>query len=388
MMRKCHLNTCPAGVATQDKELRKRFRGKPEAVICYFRFLAREVREYMAELGFRTFDEMVGRTDRLVQRKDVTHWKARKVDISRILAGENPRSREPQPTAGKQPFQVSNPLDEELIRQASKALQRKERVWISMPVKNTDRAAGTVLSGQIARIYGSEGLPEDTITCNLYGSAGQSFGAFLTRGVTLHLEGDANDYLGKGLSGGKIIVVPPKGADYDPSKNIIAGNTILYGATGGEVYINGMAGERFAVRNSGANAVVEGVGDHGCEYMTGGRVAILGPVGRNFAAGMSGGIAYVLDEEGNFPYFCNQELVEISGLSGYEEVCELQSLVSAHLQHSLSKKAEEILSHWEAFAPRFRKVIPLEYKKILSEQKLKKINKELEKANFNPDFVD
>ncbi|NOY38250.1 MAG: glutamate synthase large subunit [Chlorobi bacterium] len=388
MMRKCHMNTCPAGVATQDEELRKRFSGKPEALVNYFRFLAREVREYMAQLGFRTFDEMVGRTDRLIQRNDISLWKAAKIKLNKIIAYTDKPDEDAGQTAVKVPYKIENPLDEEIIRQAEKSLQRKERVWISKPVHNTDRATGTMLSGKVATIYGEDGLPEDTIMCNLYGSAGQSFGAFLAPGITLRLEGDANDYLGKGLSGGKIIVVPPKDTVFNPSQNIIAGNTILYGATSGEVFINGVAGERFAVRNSGARAVVEGVGDHGCEYMTGGRVVILGSTGRNFAAGMSGGIAYVLDENGNFPYFCNQELVEISDLSSYEEVQELQNLISEHLKNTQSTKAEKILAGWEAYATKFRKIIPWEYKKILNEQKLLEIKKELEKADFDPDFAE
>jgi len=388
MMRKCHMNTCPAGIATQDKELRKRFKGKPEHLENYFRFLAQEVREYMALLGFRTFEEMVGRSDRLVQRKDINHEKARTVNLSRLLY--YPENADNFPThfvPGLQKIK-ENELDKELIRLSERALQRKERVWISREIHNTDRATGTTLSGEIIRLYGEKGLPPDTIECTFYGSAGQSFGAFLCRGVTFRIEGDTNDYLGKGLSGGKIIVTPPKGITYKPEENIIIGNTVLYGATAGYLFVNGVAGERFAVRNSGAYAVVEGVGDHGCEYMTGGRVVVLGKTGRNFAAGMSGGIAYVLDMEGDFAYYCNQELVEIAHLQDYDEVSELQELIAEHWHNTGSKLAEDVLSNWEAYFSKFVKVTPLEYKKILNEQKLREINLKLKRAEFDPDFAE
>jgi glutamate synthase (NADPH/NADH) large chain len=279
MMRKCHLNTCPVGIATQDKKLRERFRGKADFLVNYFTFLAREVREYMAEMGVRKFDEMVGHFD-LLKKVESPHEKLKNVDLSRII--KFPMAEDS--LTFKQQFSNEKPeskLDKRLLKLSVKAIGYKEKVWISDKIKNTDRSTGAELSGEVARIYGKEGLPEDTINCKFYGSAGQSFGAFLVKGVTFHLEGDANDYLGKGLSGGKIIVNPPAGSSFEPHKNIIAGNTILYGATGGELYVNGIAGERFCVRNSGAHAVVEGTGDHGCEYMTGGRVAILGTTGRN-----------------------------------------------------------------------------------------------------------
>ncbi len=388
MMRKCHMNTCPAGIATQDKKLRKRFRGKPEHLENYFRFLAREVREYMAILGFRTFEEMVGRSDRLIRRKDISHEKARTVDLERLLYHpENPGNFPTHFLAGQHKPQ-ENELDKELIRLSARALQRKERVWISHEIHNTDRATGATLSGEIIRLHGGKGLPPDTIECTFYGSAGQSFGAFLCRGVTFRIEGDTNDYLGKGLSGGKIIVAPPQGVPYKPEENIIIGNTVLYGATSGHLFVNGVAGERFAVRNSGAHAVVEGVGDHGCEYMTGGRVVVLGKTGRNFAAGMSGGIAYVLDTEGDFSYYCNQELVELTQLQDYDEVSELQELIAEHWHNTGSKLAEEVLSNWEAYFSKFVKVTPLEYKKILNEQKLREINMKLKRAEFDPDFAE
>ena len=388
MMRKCHMNTCPAGIATQNKELRKRFEGKPEHLENYFRFLAQEVREYMALLGFRTFEEMVGHSDRLVQRKDIHHEKARTVNLSRLLY--YPEHADNFPThfvPGLQQIQ-ENGLDKELIRLSERALQRKERVWISREIHNTDRATGATLSGEIIRLYGEKGLPTDTIECTFYGSAGQSFGAFLCSGVTFRIEGDANDYLGKGLSGGKVIVAPPKGITYKPEENIIIGNTVLYGATAGYLFVNGVAGERFAVRNSGALAIVEGTGDNACEYMTGGRVVVLGKTGRNFAAGMSGGIAYVLDRESDFAYYCNQELVEMTHLQDYDEVSELQELIAEHWHNTGSKLAEDILSNWEAYFSKFVKVTPLEYKKILNEQKLREINMKLKRAEFDPDFAE
>lgn len=380
MMRKCHLNTCPAGIATQDKELRKRFRGKSGHLVNYFNFIAREVREYMALMGIRKFDDLVGRTDLLIKNEEAHLSKLNKLNLTSILSF--PVQKDPQVYTKKNENngRPESILDKEIIKSAVKAIRNKEKVWVSKEIHNTDRSTGAMLSGEIARIYGSAGLPEDTINCKFYGSAGQSFGAFLISGVTFRLEGDVNDYLGKGLSGGRIIIYPPATVPFDPSKNIIAGNTILYGATLGELYINGMAGERFCVRNSGARAVAEGIGDHGCEYMTGGRVAILGTTGRNFAAGMSGGIAYVLDLEGDFAYYCNKDMVELSGISDYEDIRELQRLISDHLTYTKSPLAEKILTNWETYLPRFVKVTPLEYKKILNEQKIREINIRLQRA--------
>ncbi len=384
MMRKCHLNTCPVGVATQDEDLRKRFTGEADYVENYFRFIAREVREILAELGFRKFEDIVGRTDLLEKREDIKHWKARHIDISNMIYFP-PEARENSLFCQKdQEHNIHDTMDAGLIKLTGKAINKGEKVWVSNSIKNTDRAVGTMLSGELTRKLNSRELDEDTINARFYGSAGQSFGAFLVKGVNFLLEGDANDYLGKGLSGGKIVVVPPAGSAFKPEQNIIVGNTILYGATRGELYVRGIAGERFAVRNSGATAVVEGVGDHGCEYMTGGRVVILGTTGRNFAAGMSGGIAYVLDIKGNFDYFCNKGLVEIETLEDLADITELQHLIGRHMLYTNSKLAEQILVNWDEFLPRFVKVIPFEYKKVLQEINLEKTRAKLEMTEDTP----
>ncbi len=377
MMRKCHLNTCPVGVATQDENLRKRFLGQADYVENYFRFIAREVREILAELGVRKFEDIVGRTDLLSQREDITHWKAKNADISNMIFFPDEASRFPLFYQQPQDHKISNIMDSDLIKLSTKAINNGEKVWISKEIKNTDRAVGAMLSGEITRKYGTRELEEDTVNARFYGSAGQSFGAFLVNGVSFSLEGDANDYLGKGLSGGKIVVTPPAGSTFLPEENIIIGNTILYGATKGELYVRGMAGERFAVRNSGAIAVVEGVGDHGCEYMTGGRIVVLGTTGRNFAAGMSGGIAYVLDNNGNFDYFCNRGLVEMEPLEDMGDIIELQEIIGKHMLYTNSKLAERILVKWDEYLPRFVKVIPFEYKKVLQEIKLENIRKKI-----------
>lgn len=384
MMRKCHLNTCPVGVATQNPELRKRFLGHSQYAINFFHFIANEVRELLAEMGFRKFEEIVGRVDLLEQRKDIDHWKARTVNLAAMLHLPKEAKRYPLFNVSKQIHKISDVMDIELIKRSSKALKSKEKVWISKKINNTDRSVGAMLSGEIARRYNELGLPDNTINCKFYGSAGQSFGAFLSRGITLTLEGDSNDYLGKGLSGGRIAVIPPTGSTFIPEENIIIGNTVLYGATSGELYVRGIAGERFAVRNSGAYAVSEGVGDHGCEYMTGGRVVILGVTGRNFAAGMSGGIAYVLDINGNFEYFCNKGLVEISKLEDRADVVELQSMINSHLLYTSSKLAEKILTNWEEYLLMFVKVIPMEYKKVMEEMKLESLRKKLELTEDSP----
>ena len=300
MMRKCHLNTCSVGIATQDPVLRKQFQGQPEHVINFFFFIAEQLRQYMAEMGFRTVDEMVGRVDRLDVEPAVDHWKAKGLDFSAILYNPTVPSRVARRCVHNQDHGLERALDHQLVEHSLDALLSLKNVEINLPVRNVHRSVGTILSGEIARRYGSTGLPDDTIRIHLTGSAGQSLGAFLAQGVTLKLEGDANDYVGKGLSGGKIIVYPPRASGFAPEQNILIGNVALYGATSGEAFFNGVAGERFAVRNSGATAVVEGVGDHGCEYMTNGLVVVLGSCGRNFAAGMSGGIAYVFDESMEF----------------------------------------------------------------------------------------
>ncbi len=386
MMRKCHLNTCPVGVATQNPELRKRFLGKSAYLINYFRFLAEEVRELLAEMGFRSFDEIVGRTDLLEPRNDILHWKAGKIDLSRILFRPGEAEHNAVRCTSSQKHKIDEVIDHRLIKMADNAIINLEKVWISMDITNTDRAVGAMLSGRISRLHGENGLPDATLICKFKGSAGQSFGAFLARGIQFEMEGDTNDYLGKGLSGGRIIVVPPKGSTFRPEENIIVGNTILYGATDGEAYIRGAAGGRFCVRNSGAVAVVEGVGDHGCEYMTGGRVVVLGKTGRNFAAGMSGGIAYVLDTLGNFDYFCNKGMVELSPVGDKDDILELQHMISNHYLYSRSEMAERILVSWNEYLPRFVKVIPLEYKKVLEEQKIYQLLEKIKQTEDEPHF--
>ncbi len=384
MMRKCHLNTCPAGIATQNPELRKRFIGKSEYVINYFRFVAREIREYLAEMGATRFDEIVGRTDLLEVDPNVMNWKMKNIDFSRILFLPAEAQKYDIRNTFPNIKSIEEHLDHQLIKEAGKAIKGQEKVWISHEIGNVDRTIGAMLSGEISLRYGEKGLPEDTINCTFRGTAGQSFGAFLVKGVTFRLEGDANDYIGKGLSGGKIMVVPPPGATFKPEENIIVGNTSLYGATSGEAYIRGVAGERFCVRNSGAKAVIEGTGDHCCEYMTGGRVVVLGKTGRNFAAGMSGGIAYVLNSDGDFDYFCNKGLVDLVPVENIADIRELQTLISNHLLYTQSSLAASILTNWEEYLPRFVKVIPFEYKKVLEEQKLKELEQKLQLTEDDP----
>jgi glutamate synthase (NADPH/NADH) large chain len=386
MMRKCHLNTCPVGVATQDPELRKRFIGKSEYIVNYFHFVAQEVREILAAMGFRRFEDIVGRTDLLVQRTDITHWKAKTLDLSKILYRPAEATKFATHCICLQKHKIEEVMDHELIKLSSKAIKNFEKVWISKPIGNTDRTIGAMLSGEITRLYGEKGLPDGTINCKFLGSAGQSFGAFLCNGIHFELEGDSNDYLGKGLSGGRIVVVPPRGTTFRPDENIIIGNTVLYGATSGEAYIRGVAGERFCVRNSGAYAVVEGTGDHCCEYMTGGKTVVLGKTGRNFAAGMSGGIAYVLDVSGDFDYFCNKGMVELGSVGDKDEVLELQRLINNHYLYTRSELAEKILVNWEEYLPRFVKVIPFEYKKVLEEQKLEQIREKIKQTEDEPHF--
>lgn len=372
MMRKCHMNTCPVGVATQDEILRKRFHGRYEYLVNFFTFLAEEVREYLAEMGFRKLDEVIGRTDLLVRKPSDGVHKHDLLDFSRILYF---------PTAfqDRALYHVADSLHEmgavkdlQLIEDARPALEGKQDLLLSYPIVNTDRSVGAMLSGVIAQQYGETGLPEQALKIRFKGSAGQSFGAFLVHGVEFRLEGDTNDYLGKGLSGGRIVVVPPVRADFKPEENIIAGNTLLYGATSGEVYLNGRAGERFCVRNSGAVAVVEGVGDHCCEYMTGGRVVVLGPTGRNFAAGMSGGVAYVWNPSGNFDFYCNMEMVELSLVEDTRSRKELHELIRKHYHYTGSPLAGQMLDHWDRYVEEFIEVVPIEYKKVLQEEQMKK----------------
>jgi glutamate synthase (NADPH) large chain len=377
MMRKCHLNTCPVGVATQNAELRKRFRGKADNLVTFFRFLAEEVREELAKLGYKKMDDIIGRFDLLERNPEVNHWKIKNLDLSGFLSLPLESKDNAMHCVDIQDHKIDKILDIELISEAGKAISDKYPVIIEKPIHNTDRTIGAMLSGKIAMLYGSEGLPDGTIKCRFKGSAGQSFGAFLSPGVELYLEGDSNDYLGKGLSGGRIIVVPPAGSTFEPDKNIIIGNTVLYGATKGEIYISGVAGERFGVRNSGANAVVEGVGNHCCEYMTGGRVVVLGTTGSNFAAGMSGGIAYVFNENGDFDFYCNMGMVELSLVEDYGDVNELTELITRHYQFTKSKKAKMILDDPYKYIPMFIKVIPYDFKKVLQEQKLEELKKKI-----------
>jgi glutamate synthase (NADPH/NADH) large chain len=368
LMRVCHLNTCPVGVATQDPKLREKFSGKPEHVINMMMFIAEELREYMAELGFRTVDEMVGRVDLLEQDRNVMHWKAKDLDLSSLLYKPDvgpqvaTHYREPQDHA------LGQKLDNKLIAQAQQALESKQKVDIKLPIRNVDRTACTMLSAEVARRYGLEGLPDDTINIAFTGSAGNSFAAFLSPGISIELEGDANDYFGKGLSGGHIAIFPPRDASFVPEDNIIIGNVSLYGATSGEVYVRGRAGERFGVRNSGAIAVVEGVGDHGCEYMTRGTVVVLGPTGRNFAAGMSGGVAYVLDRDGLFRTNVNTQSVELEGLDA-EDKLTVRALIEKHIRLTGSTHAQRVLDNFEREQKHFVKVMPTDYKRVLSEKK-------------------
>ncbi len=371
MMRVCHLNTCPVGIATQDPELRKKFEGKPEHVINYFFFIAEELRQIMAELGFKTIKEMVGRADKLDVNAAIKHWKVKGLDLSQILYMPEPKNRwYSLSCVEKQDHGLEKALDNTLIEKAKEAITSKRPIKITSAVHNYNRCVGTMLSGEIARKYGDEGLPEDTIQCFFKGNGGQSFGAFLAHGVTMSVEGDANDYVGKGLSGGRLAVYPPKDVTFAAEENIIIGNVALYGATSGEAFFRGLAGERFAVRNSGATAVVEGVGDHGCEYMTRGLVVVLGRTGRNFAAGMSGGIAYVLDEDKSFKGRCNPGMVELLSVTDERDQTQLRSLIEKHLQMTESVVAKKILNNWDSFVGKFVKVLPMDYKKVLDKQHL------------------
>ena len=366
MMRKCHLNTCPVGIATQDPELRKKFAGKPEHVINFLFYVAEDLRLIMAELGFRKVDEMIGRVDCLTQRTDVEHWKAKGIDLSSVLYNPPMPSHVGRRCTQAQDHGLYDALDGTLIEHASDAIERLTPVSLDLPIRNVHRTVGAMLSGQIARRHGSVGLPDDTIRIQFHGCAGQSFGAFLATGVTLTLEGEANDYVGKGLSGGRIIIYPPRNSHFVPEENILVGNVCLYGATSGEAFFNGMAGERFAVRNSGATAVVEGVGDHGCEYMTRGLVVVLGKTGRNFAAGMTGGVAYVLDQTGEFATeCCNRADVDLEPLAEAKDIELVHSLVTRHAELTESPQGRWILKHWDATLPKFIKVFPHEYKRVL-----------------------
>ena len=368
MLRKCHLNTCSVGIATQDPDLRKMFTGKPEYVINYFFFVAEELRQIMAEMGFRTVNEMIGRMDRLDTREAVAHWKAQGLDFSNLLHKPEVPDSVATYCREEQDHGLERALDNELIELCVDAIDSKKAVSLDLPISNRNRTVGTTLSYEIAKRHGVDALPDDTITIDFSGSAGQSFSAFLAKGVTMRVHGDANDYFGKGLSGGKVIIAPPPESAFTPEENIIVGNVVLYGATGGKAFIRGVAGERFAVRNSGAEAVVEGVGDHGCEYMTRGKVVVLGPTGRNFAAGMSGGEAYVLDERGSLPALCNHELVGLESVETAEDEDGLRSLIQEHYEQTGSSNARRVLDDWETMLPKFVKVMPHDYKRILMER--------------------
>ena len=370
MLRKCHLNTCSVGIATQDAELRKRFSGQPEHLINYFMFVAEELREIMAELGFKSVDEMIGRVDKLQTGAAVQHWnKTRGINLDAVLCQPEVEADVATHNVTTQDHGLDKALDHELIAQSQPALRDRRPVSFSVPINNGNRTVGAMLSGEIAKAYGEDALPVDSIQVELAGSAGQSFGAFLAKGVEFTLSGDANDYFAKGLSGGRIIVNPPPEATFVPEENIIIGNVALYGATSGEVFIRGRGGERFAVRNSGANAVIEGIGDHGCEYMTNGRVVILGPTGRNFAAGMSGGIAYVLDEKGEFANLCNQEMSDLEPVADAEDIHVLRGLIQKHRHYTQSSNAERILADWAEMLPKFVKVYPRDYRRVVEGRK-------------------
>ena len=372
MMRACHLNTCPVGIATQDPELRKNFKGKPEHVINFMYFVAQELREIMASLGFRTVDEMVGQSQKLNMKDSVTHYKFKGIDLSKILYKPNVNESISIRKTIDQDHNLDNVLDFKIYEEAKLSIEKKIKMNLDFNIKNTDRTVGAIISNEISKIHGEKGLPKDTLILNFRGSAGQSFGAFSVRGLKLVVEGNTNDYFGKGLSGATIVVKIPKESTFDSDRNIITGNVSLYGATGGEAYINGIAGERFCVRNSGANAVVEGVGDHGCEYMTGGVALVLGKIGRNFAAGMSGGIAYILNDDLNKNHF-NYEMIELE-TPDKQDVDLIKSLVEKHFSNTSSQVAEKIIKNWKIYKDKFIKVMPTEYKLALEKLAKEKIN--------------
>ena len=377
MMRKCHLNTCPVGIATQDKELRKNFKGTPEHVINFFYYVAEELRGIMAQLGFRTLAEMVGQTHKINTNKAITHYKAKGLDLSAILHTPDGYSERIVRNTEKQDHNLENVLDFQILKDSHRAMYRKEKMTLDYPINNTNRSVGAIVSNEISKIYGYLGLPEDTIKINFIGSAGQSLGAFSAHGLTFTVEGNTNDYLGKGLSGAKLIIKKPASATFVAEDNIIVGNVCLFGAIEGQAYINGIAGERFAVRNSGATAVVEGVGDHGCEYMTGGKVVVLGKTGRNFAAGMSGGIAYVYDPENQFVNgLCNTESINFETIEG-ADADDLKSLISKHVDYTSSTRGAELLNDWTNSLSKFVKVMPTDYKKALQRIEKEKMLEEL-----------
>lgn len=381
MMRVCHLGTCPVGIATQNEDLRKKFAGRAEHVVNFFRFIAEEIRETMAQLGFRSMDEMIGRSDLLDMKKAISHYKAKGLNFSKIFYRPDMGPDVAIRKMRNQDHGLERALDQQLLKLAAPALETGEPIAFHLPINNVNRTVGTILGSELTRKYGGAGLPDDTIRINFSGSAGQSFGAFVPRGITMVLEGDANDYVGKGLSGGKLVVTPPKNILFEPSENVIIGNVALYGATGGRAFFHGTAGERFCVRNSGALAVVEGVGDHGCEYMTGGVALILGPTGRNFAAGMSGGVAYIYDPNGEFPAKCNMEMVELEKFVDEADINQVRDLLVQHSSFTGSRLASTILNSWESALTKFVKVMPVDYRRVLLERKKAAANAQLAVAS-------
>ena len=384
MMRKCNTNTCPVGVATQDETLRKRFMGRADYVVNFFTFLAEQVREYLAEIGVKSLKEIIGRTDLIEVHTEHATDKQKTIDFARLL--HRPDTDKPLYWDRGEFTKVNGVKDEEIIKAAQNAIENQEEVSLDYTIKNTDRAACTMLSGVIAKKYGEAGLPDGTIRLKFKGSAGQSFGAFAVKGLDIRLEGETNDYFGKGLSGGRISILPParRSTDFVAEDNIIAGNTGLYGATSGELYVNGRVGERFAVRNSGAIAVVEGAGDHCCEYMTGGRVVVLGKTGRNFAAGMSGGVAYVYDRDHTFDYFCNMDMVELGLVEEASHRKELLELIRQHYLHTGSALAGRMLDDWNRYVEDFIQVVPIEYKRVLQEEQMAKLQQKI--ADMQRDY--
>ncbi|MCK4875577.1 MAG: glutamate synthase subunit alpha, partial [Sulfurimonas sp.] len=372
MMRKCHLNTCPVGIATQDKELRAKYTGKPEHIVNYIKFIAQDLREVMAELGFRTINEMVGRTDKLKAREGVNHWKAKHLELERLLHRVHLRSDDTAYNTTDQDHGLDIALDNELIKLAQPALKDATPIKEKIKLRNINRTVGTMLSAELTRKYGEDGLSDDTIYFKATGSGGQSFGAFVNSGITFEVEGDANDYFGKGLCGGKLILYPPANATYEANENVILGNVSFYGATSGESYIYGLAGERFCVRNSGAKVVVGAIGDHGCEYMTGGRVVVLGEIGKNFAAGMSGGIAYIYDEHNNLAKRINRGMVDLDKIETVEDENEVKDMIENYIKYTSSKEASKILNNWETSRDKFIKVMPIDYKRVLAHLKRRK----------------
>ena len=369
MMRVCHLGTCPVGIATQNEKLRAKFAGRAEHVVNFFKFVAEEVRELMAQLGFRTLEEMIGHSELLDMRKAISHYRAKGLDFTKIFYKPPVGPDVALHRTRVQDHGLERALDQQLLKLAAPALTSGEAVQINIPISNINRTVGTILGSEVTRKYGGPGLPEDTIKIHFTGSAGQSFGAFVPRGITMRLEGDANDYVGKGLSGGKLIVAPPAGVRFNPSENVVIGNVALYGATGGRAFFRGRAGERFCVRNSGAMAVVEGVGDHGCEYMTGGVALVIGATGRNFAAGMSGGVAYIYDPAREFPAKCNMEMVELEKFTEKEDLDLVRELLSQHASLTGSDVAQKILADWETSHRHFVKVMPVDFRRVLLERK-------------------